>query len=127
MKGDPGLPANWYHLARRHQFVARRDLSQGDVPYALILLEQAAEKACKGWLLGRGWRLLKTHDLVFLLGEMKVRGLDADWFAGSAAVLSKEFFEERYVSWDAEPTPPEPEARRLLADVDRLFGVVDVP
>lgn len=29
----------------------RRDLAQGDLPYAAIAFQQAAEKACKGWLM----------------------------------------------------------------------------
>ncbi|MBI4468452.1 MAG: HEPN domain-containing protein [Acidobacteria bacterium] len=127
MRGDPGIPSNWYLIARRDLEKARRDLTQGDVPYALILLQQAAEKACKGWLLSRGWNLVKVHDLVFLLGEMNAHGLNVDWFAMTAAVLSKEYFAERYVSWDSEPTPHETEARTLLHDVERLFEALDVP
>jgi HEPN domain-containing protein len=127
MKGDPDVSGNWLALARRDLEKGRRDLSQGDVPYALIQLQQAAEKACKGWLIARGWRLVKTHDVVFLLDEMKARGLDISWFAPAGALLSKEFFEERYVSWDAEPTPSAEEAQGLLAGVDRLFGALGVP
>jgi len=62
MKGDPGRPENWYQLARRDLDKACRDLAQGDLPYAAIGFQQAAEKACKGWLIAHGWRLVKTHD-----------------------------------------------------------------
>ena len=81
MKGDPGLPENWYELARRDLDKARRDLAQGDLPYAAMLFQQAGEKACKGWLIAHGWKLIKTHDLVFLLDEIHARGLDLRWFA----------------------------------------------
>ncbi|MBI4027596.1 MAG: HEPN domain-containing protein [Verrucomicrobia bacterium] len=127
MKGDPGQPANWHQLARRDLDKARRDLEQDDLPYAAMQLQQAAEKACKGWLLAHGWKLIKTHDLVFLLDEIKARSLDLDWFAPSAALLSKEFFEERYVSWDAEPTPSAVELRQVHTEVERLFAALNVP
>ncbi len=94
MKGDPSDASNWFVLARRDLEKARKDLRQGDVAYAVIELQQAAEKACKGLLIARGRKLIKTHDLVFLLGELRARGLEVDWFAESAAVLSKEYFQE---------------------------------
>jgi HEPN domain-containing protein len=63
-------------------------------------------KPCKGWLIAHGWRLVRTHDLVFLIGEIRQHGQEIGWFDKSAAMLSKEFFEERYVSWDAEQRRP---------------------
>ena len=127
MKGDPSQPANWYQLARRDLDKARRDLTQGDLPYAAMQLQQAAEKACKGWLLAHGWKLIKTHDLVFLLDEIRALGPELSWFAPSAALLSKEFFEERYVSWDAEPTPSVAEIQQVQAEVERLFSALSIP
>ena len=47
-----------------------------DVHAATLWLEQSAEKAAKGWLIGRGWILVKTHDLERLANEVKLRGLD---------------------------------------------------
>lgn len=127
MKGDPSLPSNWYQLAGRDLDKARKDLSEGDVSYALIQPQQAVEKGCKGWLISRGWKLIKTHDLVYLLDEIKARGTDAKWFATSAAILSKEYFEERYVSWQSDPTPTEAETRTILSEVERLFAALNIP
>ena len=126
MKGDPGRPENWYQIARRDLDKAGRDLAQGDLPYAAIAFQQAAEKACKGWLIGHGWRLVKTHDLVFLIGEIRQHGQEIGWFDKSAALLSKQFFEERYVSWDAEPTLSAEELRTIQAEVERLFAILGV-
>jgi len=115
MMGDPGRPENWYQLARRDLDKAGRDLAQGDLSYAAISFQQAAEKACKGWLIAHGWKLIRTHDVVFLLDEIKARSLDLSWFAPSAALLSKEFFQERYVSCDAETKPSETELANIQA------------
>lgn len=70
---------------------------------------------------------MKTHDLVFLLSEIRLRGLDLTWFATSASLLSKEYFEERYVSWDAEPTPTDAEIQTLLPEVEKLFSALGIP
>lgn len=121
MKGDPSDCRNWFALARRDLEKARKDLTQGETPYAVIQLQQAAEKACKGSLIAGGWDLIKTHDLVFLLDELKKRNVVLEWFAEPAALLSKEYFEERYVSWQAEPALTTAEANELLAAVERLF------
>lgn len=48
MKGDPSDPKNWHFIARRDIEKAIRDLAQGDLSYALIAFQQAAEKGCKG-------------------------------------------------------------------------------
>ena len=103
MKGDPSRPENWYQLARRDFDKARRDLALGDLPYAAILLQQATEKACKGWLIARGWKSIKTHDLVFLLDEIRSRGLDLSWFAPSAALLPRN--SSRNATFPGMPNP----------------------
>jgi hypothetical protein len=41
--------------------------------------------------------------------------------------LSKEYFEERYVSWDAEPTPTAAAVQALLTDVKKRFAARGVP
>jgi HEPN domain-containing protein len=127
MKGDPGLPENWYQLARRDLDKATRDLQQDDLPYAAMQFQQAVEKACKGWLIAQGWKLIKVHDLVFLIGEIHAHGVDLNWFAATAALLSREFVEERYVFWDAEPTPTTAELESIKEEVDRLFFELNIP
>ena len=77
-------------------------------------------------MIAHGGSLVKTHDLVFLIGEIRQRGQEIGWFDKSAALLSKEFFEERYVSWDAEPTPSAEELTTIKEEVERLFAVLDV-
>ncbi len=126
MHGDPADPQNWFTVAKRDLAKAEKDLTGGDPGYALINLEQAAEKACKGWLIGKGWKLVKTHDLVFLLEEIEGHGIDLDWFAASAALLADQYFEERYVSWTVSPTPGEAELQSLVAEARRLFAELGI-
>jgi hypothetical protein len=62
-------------------------------------------------LIARGWSLIKTHDLVLLIHEFASCGLALNCFAEPAAILLQEYFEERYVSWQAEPALIEEEVR----------------
>lgn len=89
-------------IARRDLEKAGRDLATGDVPYAVVNLQQAAEKALKAALISRGWTLAKIHDCAALANELTARGEDVSWFVGTAAVLRDEYFAERYPGWSGQ-------------------------
>ena len=48
MRGNPENPADWYAFGRRDLEKARKDLLAGESLYAVLLLQQAAEKLLKG-------------------------------------------------------------------------------
>ncbi len=122
MKGDPGNPADWHKVAHADLVRARKCVAENDLPAATLWLEQAAEKAAKGWLIGQGWTLIKTHDLERLALEMGLRGMDVSWFSCAAVRLRQLYFSDRYVDDSPDPEPDEAECRRLLADVERLLS-----
>lgn len=122
MKGDPRNPADWRKVAERDLASARRCLRDQDIPLAVYCVEQAAEKALKSWLIGRGWSLVKTHNLVFLKEEARVYQIDLSAFETTLARLSRLYFADRYVDDSPDPEPDADEAARLLADVEALFA-----
>lgn len=122
MKGDPANPADWRKVAERDLDSARRCLRDDDLPLTVFCLEQAAEKALKSWLIGRGWDLIKTHDLQRLLNECAMLGSDFAWFQPSAVRLQALYFSDRYVDDSPDPEPDTTEVRGLLADVEKLFA-----
>ena len=122
MKGDPKNPADWRKVAERDLASARRCLRDSDLPLAVYCLEQAAEKALKSWLIGRGCGLIKTHDLQRLLNECARLGFDPSWFQPSALRLQSLYFSDRYVDDSPDPDPYEAEVKLLLADVEKLFA-----
>ena len=129
MKGDPNNPADWRRLVERDLASARHNLTDDDLYIAAFCLEQAAEKSLKGWLIGRGWTLVKTHDLVRLLQECAGRGCDLAWFAPAARRLAALYFNDRY--FDESPNPdPEPDVAEiawLLAEVEKLHALLFPP
>jgi len=77
-----------------------------------VLLQQAAEKCLKGYLLSQGWHLKKTHDLRELVD--KAREYDASFsdYLDMARRWTAYYVEDRY-----PPGPPADYPREEIADV----------
>lgn len=60
----------WFKKAE-HDFDAVQDILKGSghPDVAGVLLQQSIEKYLKGYLISKGWKLVKTHDLKQLLDE----------------------------------------------------------
>ncbi|OQZ00860.1 MAG: hypothetical protein B6D35_05100 [Candidatus Brocadia sp. UTAMX2] len=60
----------WFEKAD-HDFDAVNDILKGSghPDVAGVLLQQGVEKYLKGYLISKGWKLVKTHDLKQLLDE----------------------------------------------------------
>ena len=70
MRGNPENPADWYAFGRRDLDKARKDLLAGESLYAVLLLQQAAEKLLKGKMVEVGENPEKTHNLPYLLTRL---------------------------------------------------------
>lgn len=123
MKGDPHNPADWQALAERDLKRARHALREDDPGAAIFWLQQSAEKALKGWLIARGWPLLKTHNLNALLAEAAHRGKALPWFEETAARLTDLYTTDRYVvpEDECDPEPDFAETQHHLQTVERLL------
>jgi HEPN domain-containing protein len=92
MKGDPLNPADWLRIASLDYERVLRAMDDRDTGAAVLWLEQAAEKALKGWLIGTGWALVRTHDLERLANECCVRGCDLTSFLPAGRRLKSLYF-----------------------------------
>lgn len=121
MSNDPTLPESWYEHAVRDLKRARRAQDDGDPELAVVLCQQAAEKAMKGWLLGKAWKLIKTHDLEQLAQEAAKHAADLGWFLDDAEALTKWYFEARYPGF-SDPPPDTAEGERLYTQAEKLLA-----
>ncbi len=120
-KPDSGYPADWFRIGERDLDRAKRLLDDDDYPGAAFNLQQAVEKHLKGYLLARGWKLRRVHDIEVLLNEA-VR-LDASFgeFREHGRKMTQYYFEDRYPYIVAsELTRDEIEAS--LAVAERIAG-----
>ena len=124
MRGDIHNPEDWNRYAIQDLRRAEKRLSD-DPEDALFHLQQAVEKAMKGHLVGKGWKLEKIHDLEALLHHVIQRGTDVSWFQSAAAKLTIEYFADRYPGTH-EPELKAEESAELLKAALRLFEQLGV-
>jgi len=86
----------WFELAFEDLGAAKVLLQDGFKRGALLHIQQAIEKALKGWLLARNWKLQKTHDLLILAKAAKERGRDLQFIMDDMDLLSTCYFLDRY-------------------------------
>ncbi|MBI4288720.1 MAG: HEPN domain-containing protein [Chloroflexi bacterium] len=86
-----GTPDQWFTVGG-HDFQSAKLLfqQQGPADTITVLIQQAAEKYLKGYLLARGWKLQKTHDLEVLVAEaaksMRLLGSFCIWPGNSQPI-----------------------------------------
>lgn len=100
-QSDETNPADGFYLAADRLRAA--DLlwtHQGLTASGIELLQEAVERLLKGFLIARGWRLVKTHDLVPLVSEAAVRDPRFSQFRDLAKELTEDFFAQHYPGED---------------------------
>lgn len=124
MPGDPTVPETWFGHARRDLGRAKLLLAHDDdVEGALPLLQQSAEKLLKGWLIERGWHLIKTHEIDDLCCAVEQRGIELKWFS-HRKLLTKAFFESRYPGPENFLTSTQVE--EVVHNIERLFAELEI-
>lgn len=79
-----------------------------------MLLQQAVEKYLKGYLLSKGWRLVRTHDLGQLLKALVAYEANFSGFEDVCLKITYFYFENRYPLRLTTPI--------LRADLEQLFS-----
>lgn len=103
----------WF-LRGEHDFQSANLLIQqnGYADTIAVLIQQAVEKYTKGFLLGRGWKLRKIHDLELLVEEAAKYDKSFVPFLDLARRLSAFYIEDRY-----PPGPPHDYSREEISTI----------
>lgn len=91
------IPTDWFKKADsdlRASDILMREGSELGV--AALLLQQAAEKYLKGYLLSRGWRLRRIHNLATLLNDVIVYNPDFERFRAVCQDVTQYYAQQRY-------------------------------
>lgn len=115
-------PSDWF-LKGQHdlQRVPRR-LQERDFEDAAFHLQQALEKCLKGFLIARGWRLQRTHNLSLLLDEAVAFVPSLERFRSLCQEVSAFYVEERY-PLSMQP-PSREELEQLLQQAQQLIRLL---
>jgi len=103
MKTDPEVPSDWFLLAADRMEKADALHPQFGPSWSGVeLLHEATERYLKGYLVGRGWQLVKTHDLNRLLAEACHFNEKFAQFAVACQNLTEQFWEQHYPGGDLD-------------------------
>jgi HEPN domain-containing protein len=91
------VPQDWFRKADADiQTVEILLAHGGDLEMAAMHVQQAIEKYLKGYLLSRGWKFDRIHDLPSLLDEAVTRNANFEKFRELCENVTAFYFEARY-------------------------------
>lgn len=124
-KTDETNPADWFYFAMDRLKIA--DLAwqnEGLTPAGIELLQEAMERLLKGYLIARGWKLVKTHDLVELLLTAEAFDPGFGRFKRLATDLTEDFFAQHYPGKDLTDVGAQYETNRR--ELEAVITVIRV-
>lgn len=120
-KPEAGYPADWFRIGARDLDRARRLLDDDDYPGAAFNIQQSVEKYLKGWLITRGWRLRRVHDVEVLLNDAVEHNSGLEEFREQCRKITQYYFEDRYPNIVASELTRD-EVAESLAAAERLIS-----
>ncbi|MBI5235417.1 MAG: HEPN domain-containing protein [Deltaproteobacteria bacterium] len=90
------LPKDWFHKGDIDIRRAEILLENNDAGGAAFHLQQAIEKSLKGYLIGKGWKLERIHDLEGLLDYAVDYNVGFEEFRVLCQEATEYYIEERY-------------------------------
>lgn len=100
---------DWLKIARKDFQRVKRNLKDKDPESAGFFLQQCVEKYLKAFLLKRGWKLRKIHELDALLDEAIKYDANLGAFYKLCERITGYYFADRYPPLEAAPTLEEVE------------------
>lgn len=116
---DSTYPEDWLRIAEKDLSRVQRMLDDEDPEAAGFYLQQSLEKYLKAFLLSKGWRLKRTHDLELLLNDALIYDPSLEEFRSLCQEVSDYYIVDRYpLSVTAEIGPQD--ITQSLAESERL-------
>lgn len=119
------LPQDWYEKAKKDMRRVKILFEDGDIEGAGFHLQQAAEKALKGFLLARGWKLKRTHDLEDLLNSAIEYESALEEYRETLQFTTEFYIEDRY-PYFGSTLPPKDEFEGYMKKVFELLHLLIV-
>lgn len=93
---DSLYPRDWFQIAAKDFKRAEHLLDVDDPEGAGYHLQQAVEKYLKGFLLSKGWRLKRIHDLEVLLNDALKYEVTLEQYRSLCQEISGYYIIDRY-------------------------------
>lgn len=127
MVRESSVPRDWFRKGDSDIRTVELLLDHGgDLEIAASHIQQAIEKYLKGFLLSRGWKLKKTHDLVELMDYAVEYNEELCVFLDMCMEYTAFYFEARYPFFREGPSKKEVEkaliqTKRFVAEILKDF------
>jgi HEPN domain-containing protein len=124
MPNDSNNKLDWFRRAE-HDLQDAKLLFQnmGHNDTIAVLIQQAIEKYLKGYLIGKGWKLKKTHDVELLLAEAAHYNQGLNKFLDFTRTITDFYIEERYPAGPPSE-PPRQEIASYLQQAEELIILI---
>ena len=116
-------PRDWLAIAERDLSRVDRCLRDMDPAAAGFFLQQALEKSLKAFLLSKGWRLRRIHDLEALLDDATGYDVDLETFRSVCQRVTGYYLIDRYPLPGVSP-PGEDEVIAALESARALVSKI---
>lgn len=93
---DTRYAREWLDFVEKDFGRATRALQENDPEIAGFFVQQAVEKFLKAFLLSKGWKLVRTHNLVALLDEAAAHDATLNPFRLVCHDISLFYLDSRY-------------------------------
>jgi HEPN domain-containing protein len=101
LKTEESNPLDWFLLAKERLEKADALFKQFGASYTGVeLLQEAVERYLKGYLVSKGWKLERIHDLNRLVEAAAAFDPSFAHFAELAHSLTEQFWEQHYPGGD---------------------------
>ena len=117
---DSLYPQDWFRLAARDFKRAEHLLNVDDPEGAGYHLQQAVEKYLKGFLLSKGWKLKRIHDLEVLLNDALKYEKALEKYRSLCQKISGYYMIDRY-PLPAAPTLTKEEVQESVAEAEQFI------
>ncbi len=114
-------PQDWLRIAAKDLRRAEHLLSIDDPEGAGYHLQQAVEKYLKGYLLSRGWKLKRIHDLEVLLNDALKYEATLEQFRSPCQKITAYFVIDRY-PLPSTATLTKKEVQLAMSEAEDLIG-----
>ena len=116
MKTDEANPQDWFLLACERLEAADVLYAESGSTYTGVeILQEAVERYLKGFLVAKGWRLRKVHDLTLLNDEAKKFEPQFTSFDDLCESLTEQFWAQHYPGGDLSTVGSDYETLRQQA------------
>ena len=124
MSTDENNPRDWLSASRKRLRAADvLHASEGVTEAGIELLQEAAERALKAFLIANGWELRRIHDLGALVVDAGMFDERFRAFEDAADSLTDQFWAQHYPGGDLEGLGHDyPDLREA---VGRMFEIVE--